>query len=58
MVPQNLLLASFVVFIFKEDNMNLNRFEELDKTNFDRIRNKYVKTYIKLIDDLEGRILK
>ena len=38
--------------------MNLNRFEELDKTNFDRIRNKYVKTYIKLIDDLEGRILK
>ena len=58
MVPQNLLLASFVVFIFKEDNMNLNRFEELDKTNFDRIRNKYVKTYIKLIDDLERRILK
>ena len=58
MVPQNLLLASFVVFIFKEDNMDLNRFEELDKTNFDRIRNKYVKTYIKLIDDLEGRILK
>ena len=52
------ILAKKVKIADLLDNMNLNRFEELDKTNFDRIRNKYIKTYIKLIDDLEGRILK
>jgi len=52
------ILAKKVKIADLLDNMNLNRFPELDKTNFDRIRNKYIKTYIKLIDDLEKRILK
>lgn len=52
------LLAKKVKMADLLDNMNLNRFSELDKTNFDRVRNKYIKTYIKLIDDLEKRIIK
>lgn len=52
------ILAKKVKMADLLDNMNLNRFEELDKTNFDRVRNKYIKTYIKLIDDLEKRIIK
>lgn len=58
LIKSDNILAKKVKIADLLDNMNLNRFEELDKTNFDRIRNKYVKTYIKLIDDLEGRILK
>jgi len=40
------------------DNMNLNRINELNKSDFDRVKNKYIKIYIKLIEDLERRILK
>lgn len=52
------ILAKKVKMADLLDNMNLNRFSELDKTNFDRIKNEYIKTYIKLIEDLERRILK
>lgn len=52
------ILAKKVKMADLLDNMNLNRFDELDKTNFDRVKNKYIKTYIKLIEDLERRILK
>lgn len=52
------MLAKKVKMADLLDNMNLNRFESLDKTNFDIIKNKYIKTYIKLIDDIERRILK
>lgn len=52
------MLAKKVKIADLLDNMNLNRFDSLDKSNFDRIRNKYIKTYIKLIDDIERRILK
>lgn len=52
------LLAKKVKMADLLDNMNLCLFSELDKTNFDRVRNKYIKTYIKLIDDLEKRIIK
>ena len=58
LIKSNNILAKKVKIADLLDNMNLNRFEELDKTNFDRIRNKYIKAYIKLIEDLERRILK
>lgn len=58
LIKSDNILAKKVKMADLLDNMNLNRFEKLDKTNFDMIRNKYIKTYIKLIDDLERRILK
>lgn len=52
------LLAKKVKMADLLDNMNLNRYEKLDKTNFERVKNKYIKTYIKLTQDLERRIVK
>lgn len=52
------MLAKKVKLADLLDNMNLCLFEKLDKTNFDVVKNKYIKTYIKLIEDLERRILK
>lgn len=56
LIKSDNILAKKVKMADLLDNMNLNRFSVLNKENFDRVRNKYIKTYIKLIDDLESRI--
>lgn len=56
LIKSDNILAKKVKMADLLDNMNLNRFPILNKENFDRVRNKYIKTYIKLIDDLESRI--
>lgn len=56
LIKSDNILAKKVKMADLLDNMNLNRFPVLNKENFDRVRNKYIKTYIKLIDDLESRI--
>lgn len=56
LIKSDNMLAKKVKMADLLDNMNLNRFEELNQKNFERVRNKYIKTYQKLIDDLERRI--
>lgn len=58
LIKSDNILAKKVKIADLLDNMNLNRFNKLDKNDFNRVRNKYIKTYIKLIDDLEKRIIK
>lgn len=40
------------------NNMNLNRLANVTEKDFDRIRNKYVKTYIKVLDSIEKELLR
>lgn len=39
------------------DNMNINRIIDVKKEDFDRIKNKYIKSYLLLLEDLERRIM-
>ena len=40
------------------DNMNINRFDSPSLKDFQRIKNKYLKSYKLLIEELERRIIK
>ena len=52
------ILAKKVKLADLLDNMNLNRFEVLTEDNFSRIRDKYVKAFLRILDDLERRMIK
>jgi len=56
LVKSDDLVAKRVKMADLLDNMNLNRFTTLEKKNFERVKNKYMKAYQKILEDLERRI--
>lgn len=50
------ILAKKVKIADLLDNMNINRLNKISKDDINRIKNKYLKAYTSLIEDLEKRI--